>query len=187
MEGGYSVEVAGRTDALDSATEAKVVFNFVALRDPNSRPPLEGPPAVLSIQPEPGSVDIDVLSEFRLEFSEPVLISRNVFLVDKRPKLARNCAFRRITGWGESSSSVTFKPNAALQGENIHTPAGSPVKTPRVRCWIKAMRPAMTKSSLSKPCTVFGGGPFSVQISVSEIALDQHAFTLRASESSRNA
>ncbi len=68
-EGGYLVDVTGYSGAAPPAT---VTYQFVALRDPNFRPPLEGPPFVLSCTPKEGAKEVDIATDIRVEFSEPV-------------------------------------------------------------------------------------------------------------------
>jgi RHS repeat-associated protein len=72
-EGSYSIVVKGFTVRGDQSTMTQVTYNFVALRNPNIRPPLEGAPKVLTTSPTNGASDIDVTTEIRIEFSEPVV------------------------------------------------------------------------------------------------------------------
>ncbi|HEV8187414.1 MAG TPA: Ig-like domain-containing protein [Pyrinomonadaceae bacterium] len=71
-EGSYSVAVTTFTQANVQTTKATATFSFVALRDPNTRPSLEGPPKVLSTIPADKAQQVNVGNRIHLEFSEPV-------------------------------------------------------------------------------------------------------------------
>ncbi|MBI3652602.1 MAG: Ig-like domain-containing protein, partial [Acidobacteria bacterium] len=71
-EGSYNIVVTARTIAADPATEARITYNFIALRNPNTRPPLEGAPFVLTSTPSDGATSVDVATDIGIEFSEPV-------------------------------------------------------------------------------------------------------------------
>ncbi|HXK59405.1 MAG TPA: Ig-like domain-containing protein [Acidobacteriota bacterium] len=119
-EGGYLVEVTG----YGVGGVGRADYQFVVLRDPNFRPPLEGPPFVLSVSPKDRAVDVDIMTEIRLEFSEPV---RNLSGQGASPTVFLEAPDGSITG-GEilsgglpvtpesSVSSIVFKPESALVG-----------------------------------------------------------------------
>ncbi|MGH9900699.1 MAG: Ig-like domain-containing protein, partial [Pyrinomonadaceae bacterium] len=71
-EGGYSVVFTGSLRAGDARTATRVTYNFVALRNPNTRQPLDGPPRVLSVTPSDGATGVDTTTDVRLDFTEPV-------------------------------------------------------------------------------------------------------------------
>ena len=71
-EGSYSVAITTFTQANVQTTKATATFSFVALRDPNTRPSLDGPPKVLSTIPANNARQVNVGSRIHLEFSEPV-------------------------------------------------------------------------------------------------------------------
>jgi RHS repeat-associated protein len=71
-EGTYSVAVTTHTIADREPSKATANYNFTALRNPNVRPELPGPPAVLSVTPADGAQQVDVGTRVHMEFSEPV-------------------------------------------------------------------------------------------------------------------
>jgi RHS repeat-associated protein len=71
-ENSYSVAVTTHTQANIEATKATATFSFVALRDPNTRPSLSGPPRVLSVTPADKAQQVNTGTRIHLEFSEPV-------------------------------------------------------------------------------------------------------------------
>jgi RHS repeat-associated protein len=89
-EGSYSVEVETLTDKNLPGTKARETLNFVALRNPNTRPPLPGPPKVISASPADGATQVDAGAPVHLEFSEPVrnlAAGTTVYLLDKAANL----------------------------------------------------------------------------------------------------
>lgn len=122
-EGSYSVVVESQTTALLKSSEATAPFNFIALRNPNTRPPLEGPPSVLTVAPADKEKQVDAVSNVRLDFSEPVrnlLPGDTIYLLDV-------ASGQRIGGKLTSGglpveadtpniSTIDFEPAAPLAG-----------------------------------------------------------------------
>jgi RHS repeat-associated protein len=71
-EGNYSVLVTTYTRRGLDQSKAVKAFNFIALRNPNTRPPLPGPPSVLAVTPADKAAQVDSGTKVHLEFSEPV-------------------------------------------------------------------------------------------------------------------
>ncbi|RPI29625.1 MAG: hypothetical protein EHM61_00940, partial [Acidobacteria bacterium] len=119
-EGGYLVQVTGTGPGGASTA----TYQFVVLRDPNVRPPLEGPPFILSVSPKDGAGDVDVTTDIRVEFSEPVRnlvgggATATVYLEDPfLAKIGGTILSGGITVTPESSvSSIVFKPERSLLG-----------------------------------------------------------------------
>ncbi|MFB3903053.1 MAG: Ig-like domain-containing protein, partial [Acidobacteriota bacterium] len=119
-EGGYLVQVTG----YGPGGVGSAAYQFVVLRDPNFRPPLEGPPFVLSVSPKDEASDVDILTEIRIEFSEPVtnLVGNGteptVFLEGPDgSKLGGTIFSGGIVVLPETSvSSIVFKPEGGLVG-----------------------------------------------------------------------
>jgi RHS repeat-associated protein len=133
-EGNYSIEVETHTIANVAATRAKRTYNFVSLRNPNTRPPLPGSPRVLTISPPDKATQVDASSKIHIEFSEPVknLVSeQTIYLVDEA-----NAATRlggRISSGGipveadtAGISSIDFEPFGLAGGKRyqVHVTTG---------------------------------------------------------------
>jgi RHS repeat-associated protein len=71
-EGSYSVVVTTYTQSNVITTRATATFGFVALQNPNTRPPLEGPPRVIGWTPANAAQQVSTGTRVHLEFSEPV-------------------------------------------------------------------------------------------------------------------
>src|SRR5262249_33839066 len=70
--GGYSAVVKASPTLGDPPATTQVSFAFIALVNPNSRPPLPGPPFVLDMTPIDGASTVDVATLIHIDFSEPV-------------------------------------------------------------------------------------------------------------------
>lgn len=84
-EGSYRVAVAASTIRGNQSTATQLAINFVALRNPNTRPPLAGPPAVIRTTPGNGATDVDVAADIKIEFTEPVsnlIAGQTVYLIE---------------------------------------------------------------------------------------------------------
>ncbi|HWS90118.1 MAG TPA: Ig-like domain-containing protein [Pyrinomonadaceae bacterium] len=119
-EGTYTINVQGSTTANDPRSTTRLSYNFNSLRNPNTRPPLAGPPRVLSVAPASGSRDVDMVGDIRVEFTEPVeglAAGENIFVEDQATK-------ERIGGIITSGglplsgpvSSIVYRPTPALVG-----------------------------------------------------------------------
>lgn len=71
-EGSYSVVVTTHTQRNVASTKATQTFGFVALSNPNTRPPLDGPPRVLTVTPANLANQVGTGTRIHLEFNEPV-------------------------------------------------------------------------------------------------------------------
>src|SRR6185295_20307228 len=71
-EGTYSVVVTTFTQRDVVTTRATSTFGFVASQNPNTRPPLEGPPRVIVVTPASGARQVGTGTRIHLEFNEPV-------------------------------------------------------------------------------------------------------------------
>jgi RHS repeat-associated protein len=122
-EGSYSVVVESQTTALLQQSEATASFNFIALRNPNTRPPLEGPPSVLTVSPADKEKQVDAVSRVHLEFSEPVknlIPGDTIYLLDDA---TGQRVGGQLTSGGlpvdkdtENISSIDFEPATPLAG-----------------------------------------------------------------------
>jgi RHS repeat-associated protein len=84
-EGSYTLQVETHTVANVEVTKAKQTYNFIALRNPNTRQPLPGSPRVLTVSPPDKATQVDATSKIHLEFSEPVkhlIAGQSVYLVE---------------------------------------------------------------------------------------------------------
>ncbi len=121
-EGSYSVVVTTFTQTNVLTTRATATFGFVALQNPNTRPPLEGPPRVMSVTPANNAQQIATGSRIHLDFNEPVknlIPGTNIFLTDQTTQ-------QRISGEITSGglpvglatpniSSIDFQPERGLE------------------------------------------------------------------------
>ncbi|HYE99961.1 MAG TPA: Ig-like domain-containing protein, partial [Planctomycetota bacterium] len=119
-EGTYTINVQGSTTANDSRSTTRLSYNFNSLRNPNTRPPLAGPPRVLSVAPASGSRDVDMVGDIRVEFTEPVeglIAGKNIYVVDVATK---ELIGGIITSGGlplsGPVSSIVYRPTPALVG-----------------------------------------------------------------------
>lgn len=120
-EGSFTVSFKGATVPNEPRSTSVVNFNFVCLRNPNTRPPLEGPPKVLTTTPADGSSGVDMTGDIRIDFSEPVhnlVAGQTVYLTSDGQNYGG-----AITSGGlavgpatPNISSIIFKPSPALVG-----------------------------------------------------------------------
>ncbi|HEV2762789.1 MAG TPA: Ig-like domain-containing protein, partial [Pyrinomonadaceae bacterium] len=122
-EGSYVVTVKGSTRADDPSVTTTVGYNFVGLRNPNTRPPLPGAPSVIHVTPGDGAENVDLTTDIRLDFSEPVRNLRagqTVYLQEEgqEEKIGGVILSGGVTVQPDTPgiSSVVFKPSAALSG-----------------------------------------------------------------------
>ena len=71
-EGSYNIKVTASTQINNAGSSAIINYNFVGLQNPNTRPPLPDPPSVIHVTPIDQSDNVDLSTDIRLEFSEPV-------------------------------------------------------------------------------------------------------------------
>ncbi|HEX7314764.1 MAG TPA: PA14 domain-containing protein [Pyrinomonadaceae bacterium] len=122
-EGSYSVVVETYTTEGVPPSRATAAFNFVALRNPNVRPPLPGPPSVLTVTPEDGERQVDAGAILRLDFSEPVknlVTGQTLFVLDTATgeRLGGRLTSGGIAVGAESAniSTVVFEPQGLKGG-----------------------------------------------------------------------
>jgi RHS repeat-associated protein len=127
-EGSFNVTVKGSTRANDPLATRTVTYNFVGLRNPNTRPPLEGPPSVIHVTPADGAENVELTTDIRIEFSEPVknLIPGQTIYVQQEgetEKLGGTILSGGVTVQPDtpSISSIVFKPTSALAGGKKYT------------------------------------------------------------------
>ncbi|HEY0386096.1 MAG TPA: Ig-like domain-containing protein, partial [Pyrinomonadaceae bacterium] len=127
-ENSYSVSVDGYTFANVEATRSRSTFNFIGQRNPNTRPPLEGPPSVISVNPANQATNVDASSNVRIEFSEPVrnLVGGSTVYLQEEGSL--NPIGGQILSGGllvapdtSNVSSIVFKPTGGLRGNKKYT------------------------------------------------------------------
>lgn len=123
-EGSYSIEIETLTDKSVPASKARKTLNFIALRNPNTRPPLPGPPKVISTTPPDGASQVDAGSAIHLEFSEPVTnldAGTTVYLLDTETgnKLSGQITSGGIPVMPDSAgvSTVDFAPSGVAGGK----------------------------------------------------------------------
>lgn len=123
-EGRYSVYVETRTKKGLDSSRATNTFNFISLRNPNTRPPLAGPPSVLTVTPADKASEVDAGTKIHLEFSEPVrnlVPGSTVYVEDAGKRLPGG---RIISGGipvdpsadAPAVSSIDFIPVPGLEG-----------------------------------------------------------------------
>lgn len=119
-EGTYTVNVQGSTTANDPRSTARISYNFISLRNPNTRPPLAGPPRVLSVAPASGSANVDMAGDIRVEFTEPVegLVAGDTIYVEDQATKVRSGGVITSGGLPLSGavSSIIFRPAPGLVG-----------------------------------------------------------------------
>ncbi|RPJ61420.1 MAG: hypothetical protein EHM23_07000 [Acidobacteria bacterium] len=114
-EGGYGIEVEGKGAA--GTTVAR--YQFAALRDQIAEPH-EGPPLLVSTVPRNGATEVDITTDVRIEFSEPVrnLVGGTTVFLDGPggPIGGTILAGGVIVGPDTFASSIVFKPERSLLG-----------------------------------------------------------------------
>ncbi|HEY0174646.1 MAG TPA: Ig-like domain-containing protein, partial [Pyrinomonadaceae bacterium] len=122
-EGSYTVRFKGSTAANEPRSTTTVNYNFISLRNPNTRPPLAGPPRVLTMTPAAGSTNVDVATDIRIDFSEPVhglVPGQSIYVKDQTTgeRLAGTLTSGGLPVGPDTRnvSSLVFKPNPALVG-----------------------------------------------------------------------
>jgi RHS repeat-associated protein len=127
-EGSYAVTVKGSTRAGDPAATTTVNYNFVGLRNPNTRPPLPGPPSVIHVTPGDGADNVELTTDVRVDFSEPVhnlVGGTTVYLqeVGHPEKIGGQIISGGTTVQPDTPniSSIVFKPAGALGGGKKYT------------------------------------------------------------------
>ncbi len=119
-EGGYAVEVEGKGPG--GTTIAR--YLFAALRDPIAEPH-EGPPLLVSTIPRHEATEVDITTDVRIEFSEPVknLIGGTTVFLDGPggPIGGTILAGGVVVGPETFASSIVFKPERALQGGQTYS------------------------------------------------------------------
>lgn len=127
-ESSYNVGVDGYTLSNVETTKTHKTFNFIGQRNPNTRPPLDGPPSVISVNPADQSTNIDASSNIRIEFSEPVhnLVGGSTVYLQEEGSGA-TIGGLILTG-GQlvapdtpSISSIVFLPTGGLRGNQKYT------------------------------------------------------------------
>jgi RHS repeat-associated protein len=122
-EGSYTIRFKGATVANEPRSTTNVTYNFICLRNPNTRPPLAGPPRVLTMTPADASANVDMATDVRLDFSEPVhnLVPGETLYVEDGTTGER--VGGTLTSGGvpvardtKNVSSIVFKPSPALVG-----------------------------------------------------------------------
>jgi RHS repeat-associated protein len=122
-QGSFSVVVETLTKANAPATKAKAAYNFVGLINPNVRPPLPGPPKVLSVTPPDKARQVDAGRRLRFEFSEPVknLVPGETVYV-RQAGSDKKQGGRLLSGGvpigtnSENISQLDFEPEGGLAG-----------------------------------------------------------------------
>ena len=71
-EGAYNIKVTASTQANNPGSTTNATYTFVGLRNPNTRPPLPGAPSVIHISPADSAENVDLATDIRIDFSEPV-------------------------------------------------------------------------------------------------------------------
>jgi RHS repeat-associated protein len=122
-EGSYSVRIETLTKTNLPSSKATARYDFLSLHNPNTRPPVAGPPTVISVTPADKSTQVDAGSRVHLEFSEPVknlVPGTTVFITDLATGTTHG---GKLTSGGvpigpntESISSVDFQPDPPLEG-----------------------------------------------------------------------
>ena len=122
-EGSYAVTVKGSTRANDPAATTTANYNFVGLRNPNTRPPLPGPPSVIHVTPGDGADNVELTTDVRIDFSEPVhnlIPGATVYLQEEGhpEKVGGQLLSGGTTVQPDTPniSSIVFKPAGALGG-----------------------------------------------------------------------
>jgi RHS repeat-associated protein len=127
-EGSYFVTVRGSSRANDIAATTTVTYNFVGLRNPNTRPPLPGPPSVIHITPGDGADNVELTTDIRIDFSEPVhnlVAGQTVYVQEdgQADRIGGAIISGGITVQPDTPniSSIIFKPTGALAGGKKYT------------------------------------------------------------------
>jgi RHS repeat-associated protein len=127
-EGSYHVKVT-TTSQLGSPNSSTIAtYNFVGLRNPNSRPPLPEPPSVIHVTPADKADNVDLGTDIRLEFSEPVrnLVPGSTVYVQEDGK-PEQIGGQIISGSvvvqpdTPGISSIIFKPASSLPANKRYT------------------------------------------------------------------
>ncbi len=121
-EGTYSVVVTTFTQRDVVTTRATATFGFVASQNPNTRPPLEGPPRVVNVTPANLAQQVGTGTRVHLEFSEPVknlIPGQTVFLTDLATQQHIGGEITSgglpVTTTAPNISSVDFQPATGLE------------------------------------------------------------------------
>ncbi|HJQ33118.1 MAG TPA: Ig-like domain-containing protein [Pyrinomonadaceae bacterium] len=127
-EGSYAVTVKGSSRANDPSSTTTVNYNFVGLRNPNTRPPLPGPPSVIHVTPADGADNVELTTDIRVDFSEPVhnlVAGQTVYVQEegKTEKVGGSILSGGTTVQPDTPniSSIVFKPAGALAGGKKYT------------------------------------------------------------------
>lgn len=121
-EGTYSVVVTTFTQRDVVTTRATSTFGFVASQNPNTRPPLEGPPRVIVATPANGARQVGTGTRIHLEFNEPVknlIANETVTLTDvatQQPVAGTiTSGGLPVTPTQPNISSLDFQPTTGLE------------------------------------------------------------------------
>ena len=121
-EGTYSVVVTTFTQRDVVTTRATSTFGFVASQNPNTRPPLAGPPRVNVVTPASGARQVGTGTRIHLEFNEPVknlIANQTVTLTDVATQQPITGTITSgglpITPTQASISSIDFQPTSGLE------------------------------------------------------------------------
>lgn len=124
-EGNYSIEIETTTSKRLPETIARKTFSFIALRNPNTRPPLPGAPKVINVTPPDKATQVDAGSNIHIEFSEPVknlVAGTTVYVQDVKTGERRGGI---ITSGGipvevgtDGISSIDFTPSGLAGGRD---------------------------------------------------------------------
>jgi RHS repeat-associated protein len=122
-EGSYSVIVKTHTRANVETTRATQTFNFVGQRNPNVKPPHDGPPHVVSVTPAHLAQSVNTGTRIHLEFSEPVknlIAGQTVFVTNIAT--GEHLGGKITTGGlpiganSDNISSIDLQPSPSLEG-----------------------------------------------------------------------
>jgi RHS repeat-associated protein len=127
-ENNYSVTVDGYTLPNVEPTRSRKIFNFIGQRNPNTRPPLDGPPSVISVNPADQAINVDASTSIRVEFSEPVknLVAGSTIYLEQEGSTER-LGGQLLSGGllidadSPNISSIAFAPTGGLRGNKKYT------------------------------------------------------------------
>ena len=103
-------------------TRATATYGFVASQNPNTRPPLEGPPRVINVTPADRAQQVGTGTRVHLEFNEPVknlIGGQTVFLTDLATQQHISGEITSgglpVTPTAPNISSIDFQPSTGLE------------------------------------------------------------------------
>jgi RHS repeat-associated protein len=121
-EGSYSVVVTTFTQRDIITTRATSTFGFVSTQNPNTRPPLDGPPRVIVVTPANRAQQIGTGTRIHLEFNEPVknlIPNETVVLTDVATQQHLEGTITSgglpVTPTSPNISNIDFQPTTGLE------------------------------------------------------------------------